>query len=72
MNGNMAEVSLKALSNESLLDTYYEYRKKKEHYEYMIERSSDKYWKLRLQDTEEYYNQIRLEILSRMFGMEID
>lgn len=72
MNGNMAEISLKALSNESLLDTYYEYRKQKERYEFLTERFHDGYYEEKNKTTLEYYEQIKLEILSRMFGMEID
>lgn len=67
---------LKQCSNETLLDMYYEYRMNIHRYQLKLEQKLDKverdYYYDKLVWDGEYYYQIRLEILSRMMGMEID
>lgn len=70
------EISLKQVSNETLLNMYYEYRMNIHRYQKKLEQKLDKkereYYYDKLVWDGEYYHQIRLEILSRMSGLEID
>jgi len=69
-------VPLKQCSNTTLLDMYYEYRKQIEFNEKILMDSKDDRVKSYYSDKNaidyEYFTQIKLEILSRMMGMDID
>lgn len=70
------EVPLKQVGNETLLDMYYTYRKDLQQYGKILDGKCDKatreYYYDKLVMDGEYFHQIKLEILSRMSGMEID
>ena len=72
-------VPLKAVSNITLLDMYYDYRKELNRYTYMLDsakkshdKRSEEFYFTKVTETSEQYFMIRNEVLSRMMGMEID
>ena len=72
-------VPLKSVSNVTLLDMYYDYRKELNRYTYELDiakktrdKRSEEYYFTKVTETSEQYFMIRNEVLSRMMGMEID
>lgn len=72
-------VPLKSVSNVSLLDMYYNYRKDLNRYTYELDKAkkyndkrSEEYYFTKVTEMAELFHQIRNEVLSRMMGMEID
>lgn len=69
-------IPLKAVSNESLLDMYFDYSLRLARWKKLLEQKLDKeereYYYDKLIWDGEYFEQIKIEILSRMTGMEID
>ena len=72
-------VPLKSVSNVTLLDMLYDYRKELNRYTYELDKAkkshdkhSEEYYFTKVTDTSEQYFMIRNEVLSRMMGMEID
>ena len=72
----MEEIILKQVSNKTLLDMYYDYRRRNIINQEMLDRNTDKkvieYYSYKKVRDAEYLAQIEREILSRMYGMEID
>lgn len=72
----LIHVPLKQCSNTTLLEMYYEYRKQIDFNEKILMNSNDEHVKNYYSDKNtidyEYFTQIKLEILSRMMGMDID
>ena len=72
------KISLKQVGNETLLNMYYEYRCNLHRYQKIldgktkIDKQTREYYYDKLIWDGEYFHQIKLEILSRMSGMEID
>lgn len=69
---------LKQVGNETLLDMYYEYRCNLHRYQKIldsntkIDKQTREYYYDKLIWDGEFFHQIKLEILSRMSGLEID
>ena len=72
----MEKVILSGVSNETLLDMYWDYRNKLKRYQKLLDGKLDKvereYYYDKLVYDGEYFHQIKLECLRRMSGMEID
>ena len=72
----MEQISLTSVSNEKLLDMYWDYRNKLHRYQKLLDGKLDKkereYYYDKLIYDGEYFHQIKLECLRRMFGMDID
>lgn len=72
-------VPLKSVSNVTLLDMYFDYRKELNRYTYELDKAkklhdhaSKDYYFTKVIETSEVFFQIKNEVLSRMMGMEID
>ena len=72
-------VPLKSVSNVTLLDMYYEYRKELNRYTHELDNAkkshdkrSEEFYFTKVTECAEQYFMIRNEVLSRMMGMEID
>ena len=72
----MEQIILSHVSNETLLDMYWNYKNMLHRYQKMLDGKLDKkereYYYDKLVYDGEYFHQIKLECLRRMSGLEID